>query len=115
MFRDDLEFFVPQLCSFYLKGNFEDPPALFNVIIMASQTDFFFGHRIWFFFHSAMFSEFSHQIYEMSASILKSLKAVCLDNEDEKLYIANSDQICKLIVRLFMSDYYPSIHSDAQF
>ena len=55
VFRDDLEFFIPQMCSFYLKGNLENPADLFNVIILASQTDFFFAHRIWFFFHSAMF------------------------------------------------------------
>ncbi len=59
VFRDDLEFFIPQLCSFYLKGNSERPQDLFNVIILASETNFFFSHRIWFFFHSAMFQEFS--------------------------------------------------------
>ena len=58
-FRDDLEFFIPQLCSFYLKGNMEDLNDLFNVIIRSSQTNFFFSHRVWFFFHSAMFQEFS--------------------------------------------------------
>lgn len=25
VFRDDLEFFIPQICSFYLKGNSESP------------------------------------------------------------------------------------------
>lgn len=59
-FRDDLEFFVPQLCSFYLKGNLEDHKQLFDVITMASSASFFFSHRVWFFFHSAMFQEFSH-------------------------------------------------------
>lgn len=49
-FRDDLEFYIPQLCSFYLKGDIEDPMSLFNVIILASQTNFFFSHRVWFFF-----------------------------------------------------------------
>jgi len=55
VFRDDLEYYIPQLCSFYLKGQNEDPESLFNVIILASQTNFFFSHRVWFFFHSAMF------------------------------------------------------------
>lgn len=36
VFRDDLEFYIPQLCSFYLKGNLEDPRSLFNVVILAS-------------------------------------------------------------------------------
>ena len=56
-FRDDLEFYIPQLCSFYLKGKLdkEDVQGLFNVIILSARADFFFSHRIWFFFHSAMF------------------------------------------------------------
>lgn len=110
VFRDDLEFFIPQLCSFYLKGNSERPQDLFNVIILASETNFFFSHRIWFFFHSAMFQEFSDEIYEMSEGILKALKTVCLENLKEKLYIANSEKISKMIIQLFMSDFYPSIH-----
>lgn len=52
------------------------------------------------------------KIYEMSQSILQSLKNVCLENEDEKLYIANSQTITKLIIKSFMSDHYPSIKSD---
>ena len=112
IFRDDLEFFIPQMCSFYLKGNLENPQDLFNVIILASQTNFFFSHRVWFFFHSAMFQEFSQNIYEMSANILKALKTCVLDNQDEKLYIANSKEITRLIIQLFMSDFYPSILSD---
>ena len=39
VFRDDLEFFIPQLCSFYLKGNLDsiqELQQLFNVIILAS-------------------------------------------------------------------------------
>jgi len=48
----------------------------------------------------------------MSHSILKALKTVCLENQEEKLYIANSHSISKHIIQLFMSDFYPSIHSD---
>ena len=59
-----------------------------------------------------MFQEFSQQIYEMSVSLLKALKTVCLENNEEKLYIANSYKITELIVQLFMSDFYPSIQSD---
>ena len=59
-----------------------------------------------------MFQEFSQNIYEMSANILKALKTCVLDNQDEKLYIANSKEITRLIIQLFMSDFYPSILSD---
>jgi len=51
-------------------------------------------------------------IYESSHNILKALKTVCLENVDEKLYIANSQNISKLIIQLYMSDYYPSIKTD---
>ena len=50
----------------------------------------------------------------MSELILKGLKNVCLDSTDEKLYIANSPQVCKMVVQLFMSDFYPSIHADSK-
>lgn len=48
----------------------------------------------------------------MSEGILKALKTVCLENLKEKLYIANSEKISKMIIQLFMSDFYPSIHQD---
>lgn len=49
VFRDDLEFFIPQLGSFYLKGGYERPEDIANLIIFAASTSFFFGHRVWFF------------------------------------------------------------------
>ena len=115
-FRDDLEFYIPQICSFFLKGNQEtsrEQDDLYKVIILASQTNFFFAHRIWFFFHSAMFKEFNQSIYHQSQQILKGLKGVCLDNENEKMYIANSESITVMIIELFMSDFYSGIHSDS--
>ena len=54
-FRDDLEFFIPQLCSFYLKGDFEKQSDLANLIVLASSTSFYFSHRVWFFFQSTMY------------------------------------------------------------
>ena len=44
--------------------------------------------------------------------MLNALKTVCLENNEEKLYIANSQQISKLILQLFMSDFYPIVHTD---
>lgn len=40
-------------------------------------------------------------------NILKGLKQVCLDqNQDEKLYIANSQKVSEMIVQLFMAKFY---------
>jgi hypothetical protein len=55
VFRDDLEFFIPQLGSFYLKGDYEYPADIANLIVLAASTSFFFSHRVWFFFQSTMF------------------------------------------------------------
>ena len=48
-------------------------------------------------------------------SILNGLRMVCLESTEEKLYIANSDEISKMIVQLYMSDFYPGIHCDKKF
>lgn len=42
------------------------------------------------------------------------MKGVCLDNENEKMYIANSESITVMIIELFMSDFYSGIHSDSR-
>jgi hypothetical protein len=55
-FRNDLEFYIPQLCSFYLRGDCEKPQPLVNLILLASSSSFFFAHRIWFYFQSMLFN-----------------------------------------------------------
>lgn len=62
-FRDDLEFFIPQLGSFYLKGDYEHPADISNLMVLAASTSFFFSHRVWFFFQSTMFQENDEDIY----------------------------------------------------
>lgn len=48
--RNDLEFYIPQLCSVYMHGEIDDPNDLINLIVMASKSNIFFSHRVWFFF-----------------------------------------------------------------
>lgn len=47
-------------------------------------------------------------------SLLKGLKSVCLDQDDEKMYIANSQKIQQMIVQLFMADFYPMIDEKSE-
>ena len=54
--RKDLEFFIPQLCSFYLQGYYEQTDKLVSFLVQASKYDFYFSHRIWFFFRSVLFN-----------------------------------------------------------
>jgi hypothetical protein len=49
-FRNDLEFYIPQICCMYLEGGLEDPRDLTNLVLNAAKSDMFFSHRIWFFF-----------------------------------------------------------------
>jgi hypothetical protein len=49
-FRADLEFFIPQLCCFFLKGDSESEDDIIKLITQASMSSFFYSHRIWFFF-----------------------------------------------------------------
>jgi hypothetical protein len=48
--RNDLEFYIPQICCVYMHGEIDDPNDLINLIVMASKSNIFFSHRIWFFF-----------------------------------------------------------------
>ena len=49
--RTDLEFYIPQLCSYYLSEECseDDVEALAKFMVFASQLELHFGHRILFF------------------------------------------------------------------
>jgi hypothetical protein len=54
--RRDLEFYIPQICSFYLQGYFSNVEALVNFIFQASG-EYHFSHRVLFFFSSILFDK----------------------------------------------------------
>ena len=108
-FRNDLEFFIPQLCSFYAKGDFEKPQEILNLIIAGSGSSFFFSHRVWFFFQSLIMSlgdEESRELYRKSRLALKGLKDAC-QNSKERLYLANSIDLIDLIFQFNLLEFYP--------
>lgn len=47
--RRDLEFYIPQLLSFYVHGYFDNSEQLENLLLRAARSDHFFSHRILFF------------------------------------------------------------------
>lgn len=55
--RKDLEFFIPQLCSFYLQGHYPNSQQLVDLIVQAASNDFYFSHRIFFFLRSVDLSK----------------------------------------------------------
>lgn len=110
-FRNDLEFFIPQIGSFFLKGESQHPEELLSLILHAASVDFYFAHRIWFFCQSVMFQSIDSETLIKSRQILKTLARLCLDQESnhELLYLANSKDILSLISDLHLRDYYPSL------
>ena len=54
--RSDLEFFIPQLCSFYLNPELTsiEVEQLGEILSCACSINFFFSHRIWFFMRSSI-------------------------------------------------------------
>lgn len=55
-FRNDLEYYIPQICCMYIEGGLEDRKDVTRLILNASKSDMFFSHRIWFFFQSLIFA-----------------------------------------------------------
>jgi hypothetical protein len=110
-FRNDLEFFIPQIGSFFLKGESQHPEELLQLIIHASGVDFYFAHRIWFFCQSVMFQSIDSETLTKSRQILKALAKKVLDQDKtcELLYLANSKDIMELLGELNLRDYYPAL------
>ena len=108
-FRSDLEFFIPQLCCFYLKGDSEGEEDIVNLITLASTGSFFYSHRIWFFFQAMLFPESdptSREQHYKSRVVLRGLKDACIKSK-ERLYLTNSQDIVKLIQEFSMTESYP--------
>ena len=53
--RQDLEFYIPQLISFYLQGYYPNMEQLVDLIVQACRNDFYFSHRIFFQLKSVTF------------------------------------------------------------
>lgn len=111
-FRNDLEFYVPQICTFYLTGEMEHPEELYNLILLASSTDFFFSHRVWFHYQSSLQKGLAGADRRAIERVLHGLMSSCMSaqgNLSEPLYLANSQDIIRLLVDLNLGDFYPSL------
>jgi hypothetical protein len=80
-FRNDLEFFIPQLCCFYLKGDSVVEEEIVNLLVMAANSSFFYSHRVWFFFQAMLFPDadpLSPKHQHKSHIVLKGIKDACI-------------------------------------
>ena len=93
--RNDLEFYIPQLCTFLLFGEVKAIEEFFVFLCKVCNTSFFFAHRVHWFL-SAMINN-AQEKKEDIISILKMVNTLFKSeskkkrNKLEKFYIANSE------------------------
>ena len=99
--RNDLEFYIPQLCTFLLFGEMKDIEEFFVFLCKACNFSFFFAHRVHWFL-SAMI-EASQEKKESIIKILKMINTLFKsESEDNKniihrFYVSNSEPFIKYI------------------
>lgn len=102
--RDDLEFYIPQLCLFIVFGEFELVEELLSFLCKACYSSFFFAHKVLWFLKSMLkkgqesksTNEKINRIIHVIQTIYKS------DSENRKLivehfYVSGSDNYYKYI------------------
>ena len=100
--RNDLEFYIPQLCTFLLFGDIKAVDEFFTFLCKVCNASFFFAHRVHWFL-SAMINA-AEEKKESIINILKLISAVFKSpykkgrNKLEKFYISNSEDFIKYIV-----------------
>ena len=93
--RNDLEFYIPQLCTFLLFGDMKDIEEFFVFLCKACNLSFFFAHRVHWFL-SAMI-EASQDKKENVIQILKMINTLFKSENEEnknkinKFYVSNSE------------------------
>ena len=99
--RNDLEFYIPQLCTFLLFGEMKAIEEFFVFLCKVCNASFFFAHRVQWFL-SAMINA-SQEKKEDIISILKMVNTLFKSESKKKLnklnkfYIANSNPFMKYI------------------
>jgi len=99
--RNDLEFYIPQLCTFLLFGEMKDIEEFFVFLCKACNLSFFFAHRVHWFL-SAMI-EASQEKKENIIQILKMINTLFKSENEEnkikinKFYVSNSEEYMNYI------------------
>ena len=99
--RNDLEFYIPQLCTFLLFGEVKAVEEFFVFLCRVCSASFFFAHRVHWFL-SAMINNAQDKREDIE-NMLKLISTVFKSedkkkkNKIEKLYITNSESYVKYI------------------
>ena len=99
--RNDLEFYIPQLCTFLLFGEVKALEEFFVFLCRVCNTSFFFAHRVHWFL-SAMINSAQDKKDDVINN-LKNMNTLFLSENKkmrkklEKFYISNSDKYINYI------------------
>ena len=94
--RNDLEFYIPQLCTFLLYGELKGIQDFFVFLCKACDTSFFFAHRVHWFLAAMV-----NHAQEKKNDVINTLKMVNalfkseskkMKKKIEKFYITNSEK-----------------------
>lgn len=107
--RNDLEFYIPQLCTFSIFGEYEVVEEFLAFLCKACYASFFFAHRVLWFLKSLLNS--SSPMNEKIEYIIQLIQAIFKSNEKEKLklerlYIANSKKYIDIVQKKDMLILY---------
>lgn len=103
--RNDLEFYIPQICTFLIFGEYEKVEELLGFLCKACYGSFFFAHRIIWFLKSLLntFSKYSDKIFQMIFLIESIYKSEKDKNQIERLHLANSKKYIEFITQKNLS------------
>jgi hypothetical protein len=111
--RSDLEFFIPEISSFYLRGKFEEQQSLLSILTSACSMSFFFSHRLYFFFKSVISTQGSVDVKSECLAAIQEIQEMCeYEKSENLLYLANSKDLIKYIKRLKVDGLYPNLQED---
>lgn len=98
--RSDLEFFLPQIISHYLRDDLtkDEEAVIVDFIMKGCELNIFFAHRVWFNLKASLVNKDNQAQVMKILSLLSELEVLVLKSQ-EKLYIANSDALVKLITK----------------
>ena len=107
--RNDLEFYVPQLCNFVLFGDFEPDHRedLVRFLLEACRTSFHFYHRVVWFLQATNLEA----LQNAKVSIERLMKAVEIAvRGSQRLYVGRGADLLSLCSRLDLP-LFPDLHS----
>ena len=96
--RADLEFYIPQILAQYLRSDLE-PDSEKNIekfILNACEINIFFAHKIWFNLRASLINKEDNDQIMKIFQLTSEIKTM-IEKSQEKLYMANSNALLKLI------------------